>query len=266
MLNNVLTQDDIQMRAPSAFAAEPWHKQSDRYAFVPTSAVIDGLRANGFLPVKAEQSRSRIEGKSSFTKHMIRFRAAGQNVSKVGDSALETILINSHDGTSCYELSMGVFRSACLNGLVIAESLVGSVKIRHTGDIIGRVIDESSKLLENSGKIVETIETWKRIILSPAEQLILAEGAHAVRFEETDQISAALPAQRLLQARRSDDAPSDLWSVFNRVQENTIRGGIRVNGPNQRLRSREVKGIDQNLKLNRALWELAAKMAELKSN
>jgi hypothetical protein len=60
----VLTNDMIRARAPSAFAETPHDSRSERYAFIPTSQVIDAMRNEGFLPVFAAQSRSRIEGKS----------------------------------------------------------------------------------------------------------------------------------------------------------------------------------------------------------
>jgi hypothetical protein len=56
-----------------------------------------------------------------------------------------------------------------------------------------------------------------------------------------------------------------------RVQENVIRGGLSAvardeNGRRlRRVSTRQVKGIDQDVKLNRALWQLAEKMAELKA-
>ncbi len=46
------------------------------------------------------QSKSRIEDKTDFTKHMIRMRHAGQVNAK--PEANEIILINSHDGASSY--------------------------------------------------------------------------------------------------------------------------------------------------------------------
>lgn len=50
MRTNRLTNEEIQRYAPSAFAGQPYHAMSDRYAFVPTSQVIDGMRSAGFEP------------------------------------------------------------------------------------------------------------------------------------------------------------------------------------------------------------------------
>lgn len=259
-----LTNDQIQRYAPSAFAGQAYHAQSDRYAFVPTSVVIDGMRNAGFLPVKATQSRSRIAGKQMFTKHMIRFRSMDANITKIGDSALEFVLVNSHDGTSSYDLSMGMFRLACLNGLMVAESLCEAIHIRHTGNIIDRVIEGTTSLLQNAPAVSDAVSSWRNIQLTQPEQRILAEEAHSLRF---DTLEGTPSPEKLLTVRRTADNGSDLWSTFNRIQENVVRGGLRTIDPEtfRRNRTREVKGIDQNIKLNRALWSLAEKMASLKA-
>lgn len=259
----ILSNEEIKRWAPSAFAAQPYHTQSSRYAFIPTSAVIDGMRQAGFLPVKASQSRSRIEVKRGFTKHMIRFRS-DMSPAVVGNSVLEAVLINSHDGSSAYKLLCGVFRFVCSNGMVVADSLLESIHIRHQGDVIQQVIDGSHRILKQAPKVQDTIAQWSNLLLAPAEQKLLAQSAHSLRFpvdEETGKANTEVIADQLLAPRRSNDSGSDLWSTFNRVQENCVKGiKKRWNRPG----ARAIKGIDQDVRLNRALWTLAEKFAELK--
>jgi hypothetical protein len=62
---------------------------------------------------------------------------------------------------------------------------------------------------------------------------------------------------------------NSLWTIFNRVQENMIKGGIKgkafgENGP-RKVTTRAVQSLDRNIKLNQALWVLSGRMAELKS-
>lgn len=66
------------------------------------------MRKEGFEPFIVAQSRSRIEGKSEYTKHMIRMRHAGQVSAKPEANGI--ILIASHDGASSYQMLAGVFR------------------------------------------------------------------------------------------------------------------------------------------------------------
>lgn len=262
--NRPLSNEEINAIAPSAFATQPWYAQSTRYAFVPTSNVIEGMRTAGFLPYNALQSRSRIPGKQFFTKHILRFRPQDVSLAQVGDTSVEAVLINSHDGTSVYELSLGAFRLACLNGMMVAEGITEIVKIRHTGNIIQNVIEATRNILLAAPKVTEAVKLWKTIDLRPTEARILAEEAHSLRFDEG---SVAPTPEKLLQPRRNADSGTDLWSTFNRIQENTVEGGLRTYTPGtgRRNRTRAVVGIAENTKLNRSLWSLAAKMAELKT-
>lgn len=272
-----MTDEQINALAPSVFAPSPWYKQSDRYSFVSTANIIDKMRENGFLPVQAKQSTSRIEGKQFFTKHLVRFRDLNAALENVGDYSTDMVLVNSHDGTSVYEISLGVFRLACLNGLMVDEGLVEAVKVRHTGNIIDMVLNATTGLFEKAPIVTNAIQTWKQIELSPNEQNIFATEAAILRYD--DEIYKPTP-DSVLAVRRPDDKASDLWTVFNRAQENLVRGGLKrtdatgqqayredpITGQTRRVpRTREIKGIDQTTKLNRALWALASKMAEIKT-
>ena len=74
----------------------------------------------------------------------------------------------------------------------------------------------------------------------------------------------------MLTVRRSVDRSDDLWTTTNVIQENVIRGGLSAwgrdaNNRPRRVTTREVRGIDQDVKLNRALWVLGERMAQLKA-
>ena len=98
-----LDNEQIAALAPSAFATGAHESRSSRYAYIPTATVIDGLRAEGFLPVSAKQGNSRVPGKADFTKHMIRFRYQGQvpALRSVGETFPEVVLINCKHATAC---------------------------------------------------------------------------------------------------------------------------------------------------------------------
>lgn len=261
-----LSDEQIRHAAPSVFAETPWHAMSEKYAFVPTINVIQGLRSEGFNIVSARQSRSRIEGKGEFTKHMVRLRKSDQGVT-IGDTFPEVVLVNSHDGTSAYTLHAGLFRLVCSNGMVCSIGNFGHYKTRHSGDIRGEVIDAAYRIVESFPELGEKAQHWKGITLTPQQQLAYAESAMPLRWDE-EQNKPAPGA--LLEVRRYQDRneQNTLWGTYNRVQEALIRGGNRYTGVNQfgqrsRRRTREVTGIDQDIKLNKALWTLTEKMAAL---
>lgn len=55
-------------------------------------------------------------------------------------------------------------------------------------------------------------------------------------------------------------------SVYQRIQENLIKGGLSGRTTKgKRAHTRAVKGIDGDVKLNRALWVMAENMLQLAS-
>ena len=69
-----LSNAQIMQHAPSVMAAEAHASRGDRYAFIPTMTVLDGLRDNGFQPFEVRQTKCRDASKREFTRHMVRMR------------------------------------------------------------------------------------------------------------------------------------------------------------------------------------------------
>ncbi|MFG8723600.1 DUF932 domain-containing protein [Pseudomonas aeruginosa] len=256
-----LTDDQIRNVAPSIFAEEKHESRSARYAYIPTAAVLTELRKEGFQPFMVAQTRVRDEGKREHTKHMLRLRHASQIN---GAEANEIILLNSHDGTSSYQMLAGMFRFVCQNGLVCGDT-VADVRIRHNGDVAGQVIEGAFEVLDGFEHVHEQREAMRAITLDHGEAEVFARAALSLKYDDPDK-PAPITESQILMPRRIEDRRSDLWSVFNRAQENLIKGGLRGRAANGRRQStREVQGIDQNIRLNRSLWLLAEGMRQLKA-
>ena len=267
--DTALSEDQMRAVAPSIFAEAKHASRSERYTYIPTIDVLRGLRREGFEPFMVAQGNSRIEGKAEFTKHMIRLRHAGQVNARA--EANEIILINSHDGASSYQMLAGMFRYVCKNGLVVGN-VVEDVRVPHKGDIQGEVIEGAFRVLEEFETVNEHADAMKAIQLDRREQEAFASTALALRFGVNGMEDSGAPyappitGSQLLQANRPADVNSSLWTTFQRVQENTIRGGQRgrtVQGRN--MTTRPVGSIDRSVSLNRALWILAEEMRKLKA-
>ena len=90
--------------------------------------------------------------------------------------------------------------------------------------------------------------------LSDGDVRQFAREAARLRFgiDPEDSVDESM-VRGLLQVRRRDDALSDLWSVFNRVQENGTRGGFKIPDANNRMRRvRERRNIVADTDWNRA--------------
>jgi hypothetical protein len=265
----VLEDHDIRETAPSVFADQAWAENSQNYRFLPTISVVNALRDSGYNVVKAIQSRCRIEGKGDFTKHMIRLRhSTHTNPLNIGDEVPEIVLVNSHDRSSAFKLMLGIFRLVCSNGMVVASQKIESLSVRHTGsdNLLNEVIDVTAEIINEAPKAIDQIHRFKGIILTPDEQVAFASGAKELLTTSID-----IKPERLLNVRRYDDYGSpdgsrDIWKTFNVVQENMIRGGVRgVNANNRLMRTREVKSVQADININKALWKYTEEIARLKS-
>ena len=263
-----LTIDQIGKFAPSALAVSPHESRSSRYAYLSTRDVIAGMQDAGFFPFKATQSKTRDLSRREFTKHMIRFRQIDQQLQR-GDVFAEIVLVNAHDGTSAYKLMGGLWRLTCENGMCVSEAELASITVMHKGDIVEGVVRGSLDIASQSDRLIDTVGRWSGLQLTAGEQHALALASHTLRFGDSEGKTATpITPDQLLHMRRNDDTGSDLWRTFNRIQENVIKGGLHArtaptideNGrriPSRRVSTREVKGIDQDVKLNRAMWQLA---------
>lgn len=260
-----LTNDELRVKAPSVFAMEPWHKMSSKYTFIPTIAIVEKMRGEGFVPVQAMQSRTRIEGKSDFTKHLIRFRDVRQGdapaLRTLGTVYPELVLTNSHDGASAYKLDAGLFRLVCTNGLMVEDANISQMNVRHTGSADG-IIEASYEIVEEFPKVIDSVQQFGTKMLTAPQREVFAEAALTLRYDEGE--SPVQPRQ-VIQPRRREDAEPSLWNTFNTVQEHLTQGGIRTFDPEtrRRARTRPVNGISESARLNKALWTLTQQMSKL---
>ena len=256
-----LTNDEIRSVAPSIFAEAKHDSRSERYTYIATSEVLDGLRKEGFQPFMVAQTRVRDEAKRDHTKHMIRLRHADQIN---GHEANEIILLNSHDGTSSYQMLAGMFRFVCHNGMVCGKTM-DDIRIPHKGNIVHEVIEGAVRVLDSFDVAAEQRDSMEALSLNEGQQTAFARAALALRYEPNESgFVAPVTERQILRAKRPADQKPDLWTTFNRIQENMIKGGLSGRNANGRnVTTRAVSGIDQDIKLNRALWVLADEMSRL---
>lgn len=261
-----LTIDALARVAPSILAGGAHGSRSSRYTYVPTIQIVEHLQAAGYGVFAAMQSGSRDADKRSHTKHMIRLRPLNQSVI-VGGSFPEIVMVNSHDGTSAYKLMAGIFRLVCSNGMIVAESTIEDVRVKHTGNILAGVSEAVDRLSGSLPLLGSKIEQFQSLRLDRPEQEAFATAALSTRWEGANE--APIGAQSLLAPRRSEDMDPTLWNTLNTVQESLIRGGARYRRETdrgiQRRKVQPVRSVDGTTTVNRALWVLAEEMAKLKA-
>jgi hypothetical protein len=260
-----LTLDRIARLAPSVFATERHASRSERYAYYPTGQIVEAMSAEGWAPVAATQAHARKDERGGHAKHMVRFARRDQLLDMsgmaVGERRIEAVLINSHDGSSAFKLHAGIYRKVCSNGLVVADGDFQCITVPHKGNQAAQVVEASMAIVRQLPELEGKVDELRALPLTIEHRLAFAEAAAIVRWGDLE--AAPVAPERLLQARRVDDAGTDAWSTLNVVQENVIGGGLRGRtDEGRKIRTRPINGIDQNTLVNKALWHLMSKLAK----
>lgn len=256
-----LSNEQLKEQAPALFTVEPHFNVSDKYHFIPTIDVINEIKNNNWYPVSVSQSLVRDTDKEGYQQHLVRFRHFDDLLAPSGN-AVELLLFNSHDRSKSFTISAGIFRFVCSNGLVVADSVFESYKIKHIGDRDNDVAAAVASITAIKPKLMKKIHTLESITLSSFEKESFALSAIPLRFENHLQINH----HDLLVPHRDEDTKDDLYTVFNVIQENLLRGN--VSGVNKesgrRFTSREITSISKDVEVNQGLWDIAERIASIK--
>ncbi|MDN2056622.1 DUF945 domain-containing protein, partial [Escherichia coli] len=83
-----------------------------------------------------------------------------------GQHVPEIILLNSHDGSSSYQMLPGYFRAICTNGLVCGQSL-GELRVPHRGNVVEKVIEGAYEVVGVFDRIEEKRDAMQSLVLPP---------------------------------------------------------------------------------------------------
>jgi hypothetical protein len=255
---SVLSPETLRERVPAVFAAAAHERTSSAYTFISTDHVLSGLASAGFFPVEARQA---VRARSPLhARHLIRLRRRRETIA-LRDSIPELLFLNSHDGSSSYQLRCGLFRVACTNGLVVSMGAFPVWRVMHRGDVVHDVVCAAYRISERFEALAAAVERMERTRLAPEEQLEFARQALTLRFP--DDLPGAIVPSQALSPQRPEDVGNDLWRTFNTIQSRILRGGLtRRTASNRLTRSRPIRAIREDLRLNSALWEMAMARAQ----
>jgi len=243
--------------------------RSKKYNFINSQDIINQIVGNGFEHITTSFANTRKASKKGFQKHIMIFEHPKFLVDE--GNKLQLLVTNAHDGSSSLKFNLGVFRTVCANGLVVGDSF-HEVRILHSGinrSIYTTVLDD---ILKQSGNYVEMIRKMRSIQLTSKQMVELKDVAAKLRFRDIGKLKEVSSFQ-FLDFKRNEDSGTDLWTVFNVVQEKMIRGGIKYTYTKDEIRdnkvisitknstTRAIKNFKQVEQLNKQLWNIAEKLA-----
>ena len=260
-LDLYLNKEQIKSEAPLVFSNTPTNPNvSDKYLFVNTETIIDDLAKLNWYPVEVAQRKSHKKQGTIFSKHMVSFQNPDIKISsKDGDNAYPRIILtNSHDGMQAFKFSVGIFRLVCSNGLVIADEKFSDFSIKHKGYSFEELRNVIKQAVEDLPNRVQVMNDMKNRILSSEEKNKLALDAMLIRAGVNTLDYDKETIVDILQPKRKEDEGSNLWTVFNVIQEKITQGEFHAALTGAKVRKvRAIRSFEKNLKVNKELFKLA---------
>jgi hypothetical protein len=256
-----LTKSEMKEKASSIFTDKGAPSTSEKYAHISTERIINDMELLGWGVVDCKQVRAR-KG-LGYQKHLIVFRNNDLIINgEDKDNVYPQILLtNSHDGKNAFTFTAGLFRLVCENGLVVSTKEFENLKIRHYGYDFETLQNTVKMIVEKLPLTVDSMNKFKKVELGQKQMLSFAKKAIKTRFTDEELKVIKIDLKELLTPTRVEDKGSDLWSVFNVVQEKLTHGMFNYAYGTKTRKARKIKNFQQDLKLNSELYSLALEYA-----
>jgi hypothetical protein len=235
----------------------------DSYKFQSSEKLLEFFGQQGFTVASTSIKKCRKIERRGFQTHLLKL---DHEALKIDDSnKLQVLVKNSHDGSTSLEISLGIYRFVCANGLVVGKAY-DSHRIPHRGqDFYERLQVTLRQVIADAPKIITLIKTMQSTILSTEQIAEIKEKMVEARLSEVDNV-VAIDDRVIFNAKRSEDQATDLYTVYNRFQEVLVKGGLKyrkevANANGERVAknstTKQIKSIDGLLDLNKRLFDIA---------
>jgi hypothetical protein len=221
---------------------------SDKYQIIDSTEIVRRLEDRGFELFKIMHP----QGKTAHTVWM----RYGNGQTWGGEEVCPMVIFkNGYDGHTAFSAQVGIFRFVCRNGLVVSPpgTKAESFNTIHLGDAAAIAEDIVMKMAEHLPELVTVHEKMSSTVLTEKEAIDLALKAAKIRWTQT---FTEEDAKVLLEAARPEDEGMTAWLVFNRVQENVLKGGVRFE--NMKRAARPLLDARKHFEANQQLFEIFA--------
>lgn len=228
---------------------------SNRYAFIPTTAVMDCLNQHNFHAVEATQSRPKKEEKEGYQKHGVLFENPALSSQFNVDGVIPRLmLINSHDRSSSFQLFFGLFRFVCSNQSYIGDTF-GKLSIKHVGFSFEQLENAINDYIAQVPNMMNLVDNMRSTTLDMEKVEQFGKESFQLRTGREPEGRFQNPALGYL---RKEDQGLDLWKTYQRCQEILTKGGITYyRAGKRRTKLRGLTSLDSSVKFNQKLWNLA---------
>ena len=210
--------------------------------YIPTLEVVEKLQDEGWQISGVNEQRGKNR---KITNNYVQLQHPDFAIknSKGKDEALASLTItNSCNGVQPMKLDLGVYRQVCSNGLIAFEQAAKSEVIKHVEFDFNNLDRFIANISRKTSTVLNKFGLLKNTNLSASDMRRLANEAASLRYTNLEDFDI----EDLLVVNRIEDEGNDLWTVFNRIQENLTA---------------DVSNLNEDIRLNKQLFALADQYA-----
>ena len=213
-----------------------------REFYIPTLEIIEKLQDEGWNIFGVNEQRGNNRKINRNYVQMQHPDFAMKNAKGKDEALVSLTITNSCNGSKPLSLDLGMYRQVCSNGTIAFNRAAESEIIRHIQVDYNNLANFISNVNRKTSIVLNEFEKLKHTNLSVKEMQKLAYEAAQLRYSNLDDIDI----NDLLSVNRIEDEGNDLWTVFNRIQENLIG---------------DVANLNEDIRLNKQLFSLANQYA-----
>lgn len=245
------------------------------YGFVSTKQILDVFQSKGWSVVDTKTLNVRNERRQGFQRHLVALENPAfpsiPGLTSENASRPRLMLLNSHDGTTAFRMFIGLLRIACLNG-VISGTALRDFKAVHSKNVLNRLGEGIEFLSNNMSELFNQVQRLQGVQFTDA---MIQEYVRTMFNARLSSVGKVISVDYTLPVRRVEDKATDGFTVFNRVQEVLVRGGIdyvyardvkNANGQvigtqTVHATTRRLASIQSQIRLNRLAYDAAINQA-----
>jgi len=264
-------------------------KTSDKFRGGASQDMINHFTDIGYQVRSISKPKAHIKENLPFNKHMIRLVKNESmeiiNARRVDESFPEIVIVNNNNNRGSLQVLLGIFRLVCSNGMILGDTIFNE-KVRHDSHFdenLRVVLNEAANSYGQTNHIITELKNKKLEFneMLDFKNLVVNDIVRPQLLKETTTkldivrpsllktTTTKLDIKTSFNPVRNEDMFQDAWTIFNRLQEFIVRRGIQysrldeIKNDKGELEikltngtTREIKGIDRNIKINQDLMNL----------
>lgn len=237
--------------------------KSNRFQSIQPSKIAEVLLDHGFDLATLKTGIAKSLERQDYQTTVATYRSRDQFELKGMHFDLKFKIPHLYGALQAY---LGIFRLVCKNGLVAGHNYQ-TLSVKHLGNPYEILNAEIPRLVAQRDAMVAEISAMQNTELSQSEMILLAAAIAEARLKPISNV-VKFESTNLLVAGRHEDVQTDLFTVFNVIQENLLRKGLQYqfnsfdsngvtilrNATSRRIKDTSVAAID----LNQAIWDVAS--------